>query len=182
MTIARARTLGAAARQLGLDPSTMGRRLTALEARLGFPLFLRSRDGLVPTPQGARVVQAADQIEAQRLALEREIMGQDRAFHGELRITAAEWGGPLLSAPLRELSARYPQLVIKLIIDNRLLDLARREADVALRVGRPTERALAGKRLGEVHPALYASADYLSVHGVPPGSAREGSVDLRERG
>jgi DNA-binding transcriptional LysR family regulator len=167
LVVARARSLGEGARRLGIDASTMGRRLAALERKVGFPLFLRSRAGLRLTAQGTKVAAAAEALEARQIALEQELRGEDAALRGPLRISVAEWGALLLTPALAELAASAPLFALTLLVENRNVDLARGEADVALRVGRPTEQALVARSLGPIHYRAYGSADYLGRHGTP---------------
>ncbi|HYD39677.1 MAG TPA: LysR family transcriptional regulator [Anaeromyxobacter sp.] len=166
LVMAGARSLKAAAATLGVDPSTMGRRLEAIELRFGARLFLRTARGLEPTGEAAAIVAAAERMEAARLDFERELLARRPRFAGGLTVTAAEWGVALLTPVLGELALRYPELPLRLRIENRTLDLARREADVALRVGRPREATLTGRRLGVAAYGLYGAAAYLAAH--PP--------------
>ncbi|MFT3913429.1 MAG: LysR family transcriptional regulator [Anaeromyxobacteraceae bacterium] len=168
--VARARSLKGAAVTLGLDPATVGRRLEAAEGRLGTRMFVRGPRGLEPTPDGAEVVAAAERLEGVQLAFERERLGQSAA--GALTLTSAEWGVPLLTPVLVELARSRPELRLRLRIENRALDLGLREADVALRVGRPAGKSLAGRRIGAVAYGLYASRAHLGAH-PPPRSPAE---------
>lgn len=162
LVISRAGSLKSAARTLGVDPSTMGRRLETIEQRFGARLFLRTARGFQLTPDGQIVAQAAAKMEEVRLAFERGVAASDPARGGELTVTAAEWGVPVLTPILLTLARRHPQVRIRLRVDNRALDLARREADLALRIGRPSEAALTGRRVGVARYGLYGSAAYLA--------------------
>lgn len=162
LVLSRQRSLKRAAAILAVDPSTAGRRLESIEARFGAPVFLRTRRGLEPTAEGARVVEAAAKIEEIELAFERELLARDPAKSGGLTITAAEWGVPLLTPIVVDLARSHPAIPLRLRIENQAVDLTRREADVALRVGRPTEAALAGRRIGVARYGLYAARDYLA--------------------
>jgi DNA-binding transcriptional LysR family regulator len=174
LVVARARSLGEGARRLGIDASTMGRRLAALERKVGFALFLRSRTGLRLTAQGTKVAEAAEAVEARQIALEHELRGEDAALRGPLRISVAEWGAPLLTPALAELAGSAPLLALTLLVENRNVDLARGEADIALRVGRPTEQALVARPLGSIRYRAYGSGDYLGRRGTP---SREAELD-----
>ena len=161
LVIARAETLKAAAQVLALDASTMGRRLERLEERFGARLFLRAARRLELTPEGAAVVEVSEQMEALQLAFERDLMASDPSRAAAVTITSAEWGVPLLTPILARLATRHPGLRLRLRIENRALDLSRREADIALRIGRPTEQALVGKRVGAAKYGLYGARSYL---------------------
>lgn len=161
LVIARARSLKAAAAELRIDASTIGRRLDGIEARFGARIFLRARRGLEVTPDGVSLVAAAEKMEALRHAFERELLAQRPELASGLTVTSAEWGIPLLTPILGALARSHPTIPVRLRFENRALDLARREADVALRIGRPDDDALTGRRLGVVTYGLYGSSDYL---------------------
>ncbi|MGC3996408.1 MAG: LysR family transcriptional regulator [Anaeromyxobacter sp.] len=171
LAVARAGSLKGAALALGVDPATAGRRLEAAEARLGARLFVRSARRLEATPEGREVVEAAERLEEVQLAFERDRLGRAGAQAGVVTLTSAEWGIPLLTPLLVELGREHPGLQLRLRIENRALDLARREADLALRIGRPAEKALSGRRVGVARYGLYASSAYLASRGRPRTAA-----------
>ncbi len=168
LTIAREGSLKGAANVLAIDASTMGRRLESIEARFGARLFLRSKQRLEATPDAASILEAAEKMEDARLAFERELLARRPERAGFVTITSAEWGIPILTPLLGELAQLYPAVPLCLRVDNRGLDLARREADIALRIGKPSEPALAGRRLGVVTYGLYGSVSYFRRHVRPP--------------
>jgi DNA-binding transcriptional LysR family regulator len=174
LVISRERSLKGAAAQLGVDPSTMTRRLDAIEDRLGAKLFLRAKRGLEPTPDAAGVIRAAEAMEQAQLTFERELLTSRPGLANGLTLTAAEWSIPVLTPILCDLANSHREVPLRLRVDNRVLDLARREADVAIRVGRPTEEALTGRRLGSVAYGLFGSAAYLHKHGAPRSKAELG--------
>ncbi len=159
LALSRARTLAGAAEGLGVDLSTVFRRLNSLEKRLRVRLFDRGPRGYQLTPAGQQAASAAERVETELLALDREISGRDQQLSGVLRVTASETFAygvlPRLFALFRE---QHPRIQIVLTIDNRTLDLSRREADVALRVRRPTDASLFGRRLTAIAWALYGAA------------------------
>jgi len=160
LALTRERTLARAAERLDVDLSTVFRRLNALEARLRVRLFDRSARGYQLTEAGQRAASAAERVETELHALDREITGRDQQLSGVLRITASETLSyavlPRLFAVFR---AAHPRIQLVLSIDNRMLDLSRREADVALRVQRPADPALFGRRLTAIAWAFYGPAD-----------------------
>lgn len=158
LVIARERSLKAAATVLSVDPSTMGRRLEGIEGRFGSRLFLRTARGFEATAEGLEVVATAEKMESLQLDFERNALA--RGARG-LTITAAEWSVTLLTPILAELALVHPEMPLRLRVDSRALDLARREADIALRLGKPTEETLVGRRAGVVLYGLYGSASYL---------------------
>jgi DNA-binding transcriptional LysR family regulator len=159
LALSRHRTLAAAAEKLDIDLSTVFRRLNALEQRLRVRLFDRSPRGYSLTAAGERAAAAAERVETEMLALEREISGRDQQLSGVLRITASE---TLSHAVMPRLFATFqqahPRIQLVLTIDNRMLDLSRREADVALRVRRPADPSLFGRRLTNIGWAFYGPA------------------------
>jgi DNA-binding transcriptional LysR family regulator len=160
LALARARTLAGAAELLSLDVSTIFRRLNELERRLRVRLFERSKRGYHLTPAGERATAAAERIETELHALDREITGRDQQLTGRLRITASETLShavlPPLFASFRE---SHPGIELILAIDNRVLDLGRREADVALRTRRPSQGDLFGRRLAAIAWTFYGGTN-----------------------
>lgn len=168
LAVARGGGLASAAGHLGVNPSTVFRRLNALEAELGVRLFDRQPGGWHATAAGQRLLDGAERMEAEALALDRELSGRDERLSGSLRVTSSETlAFSILPAVLAAFRAAHPGIGVELLIDNRLLSLSRREADVALRPARPREGDLFGRRLAEVAWTLYAAPAYLERHGRP---------------
>jgi DNA-binding transcriptional LysR family regulator len=169
LAIARAGGLAGAARSLGIDHSTVFRRLQAIEGRLGLPLFERSPAGAYePTIAGERMASAAERMEDEAMALARDIAGRDHRLSGRLRVTSSETlAYRLLTRHLAALRAAHPGIVVELAIDNRVLSLSRREADVALRPMRPKEGDLWGRKLADVAWTVYGARSYLAARGMP---------------
>jgi DNA-binding transcriptional LysR family regulator len=156
LAIARAGTLGAAARKVGLTQPTMGRRLRALEGAVGHALFQRTADGFVLTDEGSAVLQHAESIEEETLAIERRLAGDEARLEGRLRISSSDWFGTHMLAPvLAELGKRHPSVTVELLTDARLYSLSRREADLAFRIKRFDEPEVISRRLMHVSYALY---------------------------
>ena len=99
LAIARTGSLGAAARSMGQTQPTMGRRLRALEQALGQTLFQRTADGFVLTDEGAAILTHAERMEAEALALQRQLAGSEDQLEGMLRLSCSEWFGTYLLAP-----------------------------------------------------------------------------------
>jgi DNA-binding transcriptional LysR family regulator len=168
LAIARERGLAGAARLLRVNHSTVFRRLNALEAGLGVQVFERLQTGYQPTEAGVRLIGAAERIEAEVLALERDLTGRDARLSGRVRVTCSETlAYRLLTAELARFAELHPGIAVELVIDNRQLDLSRREADVALRATRPVQRELFGRKLATMGWAVYGSLDHLDRHGTP---------------
>jgi DNA-binding transcriptional LysR family regulator len=168
LAIARHGDLRKAAVALGVNHSTMFRRLTALERSLGSKLFERLVTGYRPTDSGQRLLEAAERMETEALALDRDLTGRDTRLTGTVRVTASEtlaFGA--LSGEIAQFRALHPGIAVELIVDNRMLDLSRREADIAFRAARPAEGDLFGRKLADVVWRFYAAPAYLDAHGTP---------------
>lgn len=162
LAIGRTGSLKGAARTLGNDHSTVFRWLKALEARYQVQLFERDGGTYTATDAGDRMLLAAERMEQEALALDREITGRDARLSGNLRITCSEsLAYRILNDLLAEFRAMHEGITLELLVDNRQLDLLRREADIAIRATRPVEGDLFGRRIAETAWALYASPKYL---------------------
>jgi DNA-binding transcriptional LysR family regulator len=169
LAIARAGGLTTAAETLDIDHSTAFRRLKAIEARLGMRLFERLPGGAYMTSEaGARMAAAAERMEDEALALARDLAGSDHRLSGRLRVTSSETlAYSRLTAHLAAFRKAHPGIVVELAVDNRVLSLSRREADIALRPVRPREGELWGRKLAGVAWTFYAAPAYLKAHGGP---------------
>jgi DNA-binding transcriptional LysR family regulator len=168
LAIARGRTLSAAGRSLKVQQSTVGRRLAALEDALGARLFERTPEGYLLTGAGEAMLAHAERIEDEALSAERSLLGREGRIAGEVRVTAPQAFGNQFVAPLlARLHAEQPEIVVELVADNANLSLTKREADLALRLGRPQQPLLVIRRLGEVANGLYAARSYLARRGHP---------------
>lgn len=167
LAISRSGSLTAAAKALGVVHSTAFRRLAAMEAGLGVRLFERLPAGVyAPTDAGERIAAAAERIETETAALDRDLLGADLRLSGRLRVTCSETlAFSLLTPAIAEFRRVHPGIVLDLVIDNRVLSLSRREADVALRVTRPREGDLYGRKVTDIGWTLYAAPAVLEAHG-----------------
>ena len=162
LELSRTGSLSRAARRLGVDRNTVARRVAALEAELGIALFERGPQGWTRTSAGEDLAALASRVEEDVLALTRHADARDRAVAGTVRLTSASHVAARLLAPaLPALRARHPSLVLELAVDQRMLDLTRREADLAVRMGRPRDAGLVMRKLSDVAYRFYASAAYL---------------------
>lgn len=168
LAIARHGTLSAAARSLKASQTTMGRRLESLQSRAGVTLLDRTPTGFQLTATGAAILDQAARMEEAALAVERTITGGDCRLEGLVRVTAVDaFAAQVLTPGFAPLRASHPGIVIELITDNRSLSLARREADIAVRLGRFEALETVVRRVGEMAFAVYASPDYLDRYGTP---------------
>lgn len=168
LEVARSGTLAAAARKLAVDNSTVGRRLAALERDLGAKLVTRTPDGLVLTAAGEAMRSAGEDMEQAVLRGEQLALGADRNLSGLVRVATTEMLGEMVVLPaVRDLRARHPQIRVDLVTGAARLDLARREAEVALRFVRPDSGELVARLAGAITFGAYASKGYLAAHGRP---------------
>ncbi len=161
LALVRAGSLTGAAKALGINHSTAFRRLAALEADMGVRLFERLPAGAyAATAAGERMAASAERIETEAAALDRDILGRDQQLTGRLRVTASETLGFRILTPLiGRFRCQHPGIQVELMVDNRVLSLSRREADIALRALRPREGDLHGRKLGTIAWTLYARAE-----------------------
>ena len=165
-------SLSAAARALSLTQPTLGRHIAELEAQLGSPLFARSRNGLAPTETALALKPHAEMMEAAADALVRSASGEAGEARGTVRLTASEIVGVEVLPPLlASFQAAHPDIAIELHLSNRNQDLTRRDADIAVRMVRPTQGALVARKIGKVEIGLFAHKDYLARRGTPRSAA-----------
>ncbi len=161
-------SLSAAARELGLSQPTVGRHVEQLEAALGLPLFTRSPQGLNPTDFARDLKPHIQNMASAAEAALRDATGETQSVTGVIRITTTEvMGAEVLPGVLSGFIENHPAAVIELSASNRTEDLLRREADIAVRAGRPTQGAVVAKRVGAIRLGLYAHRSYLQRRGVP---------------
>ena len=161
-------SLSGAARSLDLSQPTVGRHVEALEAELGAPLFTRSAGGLAPTEAALALRPHAEAMAAAAEALIRTASGERDAVRGVVRLTASDVVGVEVLPPiLTGFHEAHPEVAIELALSNRVEDLLRRDADIAVRMVRPTQGALLAKRVGAVRLGLFAHRRYLEAHGAP---------------
>ncbi|MCW3781003.1 LysR family transcriptional regulator [Defluviimonas salinarum] len=160
LAVAREGTLAAAGRSLQVDPTTVGRRVLALESQLATRLFDRLTDGYRPTAAGEIAVAQAEQMEEMALSAEGRIQGHDTRVEGPVRLTALDAMIDALIVPnLPRLLAKHPGLELTLASGFDVLRLSRRDADIALRVMQPTEPDAVGIRIGPTAMSLYCAAE-----------------------
>jgi DNA-binding transcriptional LysR family regulator len=169
LAFARAGSMQAAAKTLGVNQSTVQRRIAELEERLGRPLVERHLTSYRLTELGQELRPAAEEVEAAVATFKRQLAASDKDLTGTIRVTC----GSILADRLRrtnlidEFHARHPGLRVELVISDRFLDLSKGEADLAIRAGEPRDEALIGRKIAEAPWAVYASHGYLKGHGRP---------------
>ncbi|MGH6907269.1 MAG: LysR family transcriptional regulator [Aestuariivirga sp.] len=167
-SVADAGSFTHAGHELGLSQSAVSRQISALEEGLNVPLFHRHARGLILTEQGEVLYRTAHEVFTKLSAAQTRLMDSKEKPSGELRITTTVGLGSVWLTPrLKEFIELYPQIAITLLLDDRELDLAMREADVAIRLRRPTQPDLIQRKLFTVHHHIYASTEYVKKHGIP---------------
>jgi len=168
LSVLREGSLSGAARALGLTQPTVGRHIRELESSLGTALFSRAPDGLRPTDAARAVEPHAQTMAGAAAAFVRSISGEGLQARPVVRIAASEIvGAEILPAILTEYRARHPGLVVELSLSDRVEDLLRRDADIAVRMTRSKQAALIARRIGSAMVGLHAHRRYLDAHGRP---------------
>ncbi len=168
LAVADSGTLTGAAKKLSVNHSTVFRRITALEDKLGIRLFDRLPDGYSLTEVGASVVERARLAESTIHSFERAVVGKDYQLSGEIRITAPPTLAIKYIVPcIAKFHAKHPGIKIDLIVSDAEHDLSRREADLALRATNKPPEYLIGRRICELFWHAYASKRYLEKHDRP---------------
>ncbi|HYQ01571.1 MAG TPA: LysR family transcriptional regulator [Polyangiaceae bacterium] len=168
LAVVREGSLSGAARALSLTQPTVGRHIDALEAALGVSLFTRSQAGLIASEGASQLVPYAEAMASAADALQRAASGEAEDDRGTVRVTASEMiGGEVLPAVLTAFHEAHPRIIVELVLSNRAEDLLRREADIAVRMVRPSQTALFARKVGVVHLGFHAHPRYLKAHGTP---------------
>jgi len=169
LAVHRTGSLAGAAKGLKVAKATVSRRLAALEQALGTALVERRPNGLLLTKAGQEVITAAEGVDAALGSLEGRLAESTSARpSGTVRLTAPHWlAARILIPSLPELAKRYPELEVQLVGTNQILNLAQREADVAVRNVRPTQQSLACRKIIDLGGCVYASGLYLERRGRP---------------
>ncbi|MGH9808145.1 MAG: LysR family transcriptional regulator, partial [Terriglobia bacterium] len=171
LAVARTGSLSKAARALKTSAATVGRRIAALEDRLGARLFDRAQTGYALTESGEAIRHRAEDVEEAVLAVEREASGRDLRATGKVRVATAEDIGAFVIAPkLPEFRRSHPGIVLEMVSSWDVANLTRREADIAVRTVRPTQGDFVIRQTGVWNCALYASKDCAAQKNLKPDS------------
>lgn len=171
LAVARHGSTTAAGRAGHVDQSTVQRRLTEFERRIGQPLVERNPTGTRLTPYGELLLPHAQAVEQKMLALEQFIQSSARELTGVIRMTCPE---PIVSRIIRSpllqrLASRHPGLRVEFVMSDHYVDLRKGEADVALRSGDTVDNQLIGRKVADSLWAVYGGRDYLALHPAPKG-------------
>jgi DNA-binding transcriptional LysR family regulator len=169
LAVARHGSTLAAAKALGVNQSTVHRRLQELEAKLGQQLVIRRQTGYALTETGAEMVAYAARVEEAALAIERRIAAAKMSLQGPIILTCPEAVGiRLIRSPLVAMfEQQYPDASLEFVMSDRLLDLSKGEADIAIRGTEPDDESLFARKIADSRWAIYASRKYLQKHGQP---------------
>lgn len=166
LAVHRAGTLAGAAAKLGINATTVGRRITALEEEIAARLFDRTSDGWRVTAAGRDLLPHAERMEDEAFAVERDLRGADQRVTGTVRVATTEMLGTRFLAPhLPRFAERCPGITIELSCQQRSVSLTRGEADVVLRLSRPREDDVVARELTSIHLSLYAARAYCERRG-----------------
>jgi DNA-binding transcriptional LysR family regulator len=179
LAVARAGSLSGAARTLQVGHVTVGRRIAVIERRLGVKLLNRTPEGFSISTAGQAILDQCSAMESAALNLERIVAGRDALAAGAVRLTTTEALAHRIVTPaIAAVRRKHPALQVDLLLGVRTLDIARRDADLAVRFARPTAPELVCRKLGEVGYALYASRRYLAKCVAPKRGSGLAGYDL----
>lgn len=165
LAIDRKGNLTKAAESLGVNQTTVSRRLRALQKALGVQLFEKLTHGFVLTQEGEEVIQIAEGIEQRLLALEARVGNKDRSLSGSLHITFSEIIGTNWNWAFAAFAKSYPNIDLILSLNNTKISVMQREADIAIRYGNNPPENLVGRKLGHIEYALYAAHNLTKIYG-----------------
>jgi DNA-binding transcriptional LysR family regulator len=168
LAIVRAGSFAGAARELGVEHTTVGRRLAALETALGTRLFVRGPEGLTITAAGRDVLPLCEELAARAQAIERRVGGEAGRIEGTVRVAVSEALSAYFIKQSSALRERHPGLTVEMVIGNQASDLLRGEADLAVRARPVTEPDLVARKLTCAGWSMYASTEYVARRGTPP--------------
>jgi DNA-binding transcriptional LysR family regulator len=168
LAVARARKVAAAARTLGVDPTTIGRRLTRLSNQLNGTLFETIGGDRRLTERGHALLAHAETIESAALAAMGEVAGDSSSLSGQVRLSVAEGFATWVLAPeVAAFHRSHPDIQLDLVTASGFLNPSKREADIAVMMARPRRGRLVAAKLGDYRLRLYAAKAYLAAHAAP---------------
>ncbi len=174
LAVAQHGSLSRAAQQVGSSQPTLSRQVMLLESLVGAALFERTRRGLRLTEAGEALRLPAQRMQEQAREWSLLAAGRAMSLHGTVRLTASEIvSAYLLPAVLRVLRQKHPEIQIELLASNAVENLLEREADIALRMRRPTQSGLIARKLADLPLGLYAHRDYVVARGQPSTATME---------
>lgn len=173
LAVVRTGRLTVAARKLGVDHSTLSRRIAGLEQAIGATLFDRRSAGYALTAEGERLVPDAEAMENLAIRIRSRQDDAAQGLTGSVRIGTPEaWGTYFLAPELKELARLHPELEVELVANPRMFSLSKREADIAVSMTRPEQGRLIARRLNDYELGIYAARSYLAEHGEVAGRSQ----------
>ncbi len=162
LTVANKGSIAGAARELGVNRTTVLRRIDNFQKSLNCRIFEQTSSGYTLTPEAEKMIAAAREVESTLYCMLRDVEGSELKLEGELRVTTTDSFmvsimGPLLASFHR----KHPKIIVDILITNNILDIHRRDADIAVRPTGSPDPHLVGHRLCDVEFGVYASRDYL---------------------
>jgi DNA-binding transcriptional LysR family regulator len=168
LEVARCGSFRKAAEATTVSPNTLMRRIALLESQLGHILLARKANGVTLTAEGHEVTKIADRLRTEVRALERMAKQGARSLTGAVKVAVTEGLGTFWLIPrLVDFQQRHPDLTVDLFCDMHLADMASHQADIAVQLDCPAESDLVVTRLGYLHLMLFASDEYIRLHGTP---------------
>ncbi len=168
LKVAETGNLGSAARELGVNHSTVFRRINSLEERLHVRLFERSRKGYTLTEAGEEIFSSVEMIEDQIFDIQRKLLGKDIRLSGNLKISTTDTIGYYWLPPyIKAFKRQYPEILIDLDIQIRFTNLTKREADIVIPAVNMQPDFMVGRKLAKIYFRLYASRSYIEKSGLP---------------
>jgi DNA-binding transcriptional LysR family regulator len=162
LVVANKGSIAAAARELGVNRTTVLRRINTFQQNLNCRIFDRGDTGYVLTPEAEKMIDAAREVEGTLFDMQRQIAGHELKLEGELRVTTTDtFMLSLLGPHLASFQKTHPHIVVEVLMTNNILDLNRRDADVAIRPTRSPDASLVGRRLCDVDFGIYATPQLL---------------------
>ena len=162
LVVANKGSIAAAARELGVNRTTVLRRINIFQQNLNCRIFDRGDSGYVLTPEAEKMIDAAREVEGTLFDMQRQIAGHELKLEGELRVTTTDtFMLSLLGPHLASFQQTHPHIVVEVLMTNNVLDLNRRDADVAIRPTRSPDAGLVGRRLCDVDFGVYATRQLL---------------------
>jgi len=161
LVVAEKGSIAAAARELGVNRTTVLRRINTFQENLNCRIFERSDSGYILTPEAEKMIDAAREVENTLFNMQRQIAGRELRLEGELRITTTDTLMVSLIGPhLASFHRKHPHIEVDVVMTNNILDLKRRDADIAIRPTLSIEQPLIGRRVADIHFSIYASPQY----------------------
>jgi DNA-binding transcriptional LysR family regulator len=162
LMVASKGSIAAAARELQVNRTTVLRRINAFQDNLNCRIFERGEAGYVLTPEAEKMISAAREVENTLFNMQRQLAGRELKLEGELRVTTTDtFMVALLGPHLARFHQKHPHIVVEILSTNSILDLNRRDADIAIRPTRTPDAHLVGKRVSDVEFGIYASREFL---------------------